>query len=381
MSVLWAELGVVNRQAKNMDLFEYSKTSFRLKSAPHLHFAEAIAWSSERSEAFAGVHAENVLYIFDEASAIDDVIWEVSQGAMTESGARWLVLGNPTRNQGKFHECFGKNKWVDGDDDTSKWHTFTISCLDSPRVSQEYIAEVEREYGKDSDPYRVRVLGLPPLQESQQFISADLFETALYKSVNTLPHEPKILGIDVARFGDDRSVIVERKGRIAKMLRTMRGQDTMALTGEIMNILNEASKKEPYDFVCVDVIGVGSGVVDRLREQGVSVIGVNVGERPRMENCKNLRAELWQRMKSWLSEGNVEECFRDDIIGPQYSFDSSGNLVIERKEDMKKRGLASPDLADALCLTFFPLNCNKSTKVAFRKKKERPSIIRRSGIR
>lgn len=379
MSVLWTELAKIHREAKNKDLFTWTKARYFLNAAPEVHWAEAIAWSEENSEAFAGIHEENVLYIFDEASAISDVIWEVAQGAMTSPNARWLVLGNPTRNQGKFHECHAKNKWQEGDTDTSLWRSFTISCFDSPRVTQEYIHEIEREYGKDSDPYRVRVLGLPPMQEEQQFISVELFETALYKQIATLPHEPKILGVDVARFGDDKSALVERKGRNAKLVKYLRGQDTMAITGTVINTIEQARKEgEPYDYVCVDGIGVGGGVVDRLKEQKYDVLDVNVAEKPRLEDCKNLRAELWQRCKDWLAEGHVTEEFRDDLISPQYSFDSNGRLIIERKEDQKKRGLASPDIGDALCLTFYPLNPMKIVKT---RQKERLNIIRRSGVR
>lgn len=381
MSVLWAELATINRQAKNRELFDFSRTSFRLKAAPETHFAEAIAWSAENSEAFAGIHSDNVLYIFDEASAIDDIIWEVSTGAMTNPNARWLVLGNPTRNTGRFHECFGRNKWHEGDTDSSLWHTFTISCFDSPRVSQEYIGEVEREYGKDSDPYRVRVLGLPPMQEEQQFIPVDLFETALYKQIVSLPHEPRILGVDVARFGDDRSVGVDRKGRNAQIAFKVRGQDTMQIVGQILNERERARKEgEAYDYICIDVVGIGAGVYDRLKEQNIlETIAVNVAEKPRIEDCKNLRAELWKRLKDWLKEGHVSEEFRDDLVGPQYSFDSNNRLTIERKEDMKKRGLASPDIADALCLTFYPAN---PIKQHMRNVQKTPrSIIRRSGIR
>ena len=382
MSVLWTELAKIHREAKNKELFEWTKTKFYLKAAPEVHWAEAIAWSEENSEAFAGIHEENVLYIMDEASAIPDIIWEVAQGAMTSDNARWLVLGNPTRNTGKFHECFGRNKWTDGETDTSKWHTWTISCFDSKRGNMpQYIAEIEREYGKDSDPYRVRVLGLPPMQETQQFISLELVETAIHKNVLGLEHEPKILGVDVARFGEDRSVLIERKGRHSKIIKVMHGQDTMAVTGAVMNAINEAKSGEPYDYVCVDVIGVGSGVVDRLVEQGIEVSAVNVAEKPRMENMKNLRAELWQRMKDWLSEGHVPEEMKDDLIGPQYSFDSSGRLVIERKEDMAKRGLASPDLADALALTFFVMNAVKIEHRIARKPKPLPRWASKAGIR
>lgn len=362
MSVLWSELATVNREAKNRDLFDYSRTSFRLKAAPDTHFAEAIAWSAENSEAFAGIHSDNVLYIFDEASAIDDIIWEVSQGAMTSPHARWLCLGNPTRNTGKFNECFGRNKWRDGDTDTSLWHGVTVSCFDSPRVSKEYIAEVEREYGKDSDPYRVRVLGLPPMQEESQFIPVDLFESALHRKVNAQPHQPRILGIDPSRFGDDSSPFVDRKGPNARLVARLRGQDTMKIVGKAIELMNAAAQDgEAYDYVCIDEIGIGAGVVDRLREQKFDVIGVNVAETARRDDCKNLRSDLWRSMKEWLKEGHVTEEFRDDLIGPQYSFDSSGRLTLERKEDMKKRGLASPDVADALALTFFPLNPIKKT--------------------
>lgn len=380
MSVLWAELATVNRQAKNKDLFDYGRTSFRLKAAPETHFSEAIAWSAENSEAFAGIHSDNVLYIYDEASGIDDIIWEVSQGAMTSPHARWLCLGNPTKNTGKFHDCFGKNKHQEGDTDTSLWHTFTISCFDSPRVTQEYIQEIEREYGKGSDPYRVRVLGLPPMQESQQFIPVDLFETALHKNIESLPHEPRILIVDPARFGDDRTAIGERKGRNAKLLKARRGQDTMLTVGDVIECIKTAKTEgEAYDYIVVDEIGIGAGIVDRLKEQGYDVIGVNVSEKPRRDDCKNLTAELWLLMKEWLKEGHVTEDFREDLIGRQYSFDSNGRLVMERKEDMKKRGLNSPDIGDVLALSFYPLNPIKKTMR--RSPAQRPSIIRRSGVR
>lgn len=383
MSVLWSELATINRNAKNRELFDFSRTSFRLKAAPETHFAEAIAWSAENSEAFAGIHSENVLYIFDEASAIDDIIWEVSTGAMTNPNARWLCLGNPTRNTGRFHECFGKNKWQEGDTDSSLWHAFTISCFDSPRVSKEYIHEVEREYGKDSDPYRVRVLGMPPQQEEQQFISVELFESAMYRQVASQAHEPRILGVDVAAFGDDRCAYTERKGRNAYLRGTRRGQDTMKTVGDIMELRREAIEDgEPFDYICIDIIGLGRGVYDRLVELGVEeAVPVNVGEKSRIDGCKNLRAELWKRAKDWLPESHIGAEYREDLIGPQYSFDSNGRLVIERKEDMKKRGLASPDLADSLCLTFYPTNPIKQSQRTAVKPRQLPAWAKRAGVR
>lgn len=355
MSVLWAEVATVNRNAKNKDMFEFSRTSFRLKSAPETHFAEAIAWSENNSEAFAGIHAQNVLYIFDEASAIADIIWEVSQGAMTGEGARWLVVGNPTRNTGKFHECFGRNKAMTGETDSSKWNAFTVSCFDSPRVEQSYIDEIEREYGKDSDPYRVRVLGLPPMQEEQQFISVDLYDGARLRAPFHYPDDVRVLSCDPARFGDDTTVIGDRKGRNARILKRVRGQDLMSTAGDLMHYIQKAAEAgEAYDYVVVDPIGLGAGIIDRLREQGISVIEVNVSGKPHDPlKYKNLTSELWDKMKTWLEVGSITEDFRDDLVGRQYAFDSGGRLVLERKEDMKKRGLASPDAGDMLAMTFY----------------------------
>jgi len=367
----WRELAKINENAVNKDAFEITATRFSMKGSD-TWFASAVPHREEKPEAFAGTHEENVLMVFDEASAIPEIIWETSAGAMTTKGARWLVLGNPTRNTGKFHECFGLNKWQEGDSkDSGKWHTFTVSCLDVPRVDRSYITEIEREYGRTSDPYRVRVLGLPPQQEEQQFISAELYEKALYNKVQTFPHEPKTLGVDVARFGNDRSVLVERKGKEMRLIKMLRGQDTMQIVGQVINAIEQADYEgEPYTFVCVDVIGIGAGVLDRLKEQKIDVIGVNVSEKPRMEDCKNMRAELWKRYKQWLNEGSLTEEFREDTIGIYYSFDSNGKLVMERKEDMKRRGLASPDIADAACMTFYPLLTEKPSQ---KKKKRRAS--------
>ncbi len=357
MSILWSELAKVHRMSKDKELYEWTKTGYFLKDAPDVHWSQAIAWSENNSEAFAGLHAPNVLYGFDEASAIVDVIWEVSQGAMTNPEARWFVMGNPTRNTGKFYECFGKNKWVEGSDDPSLWHCFTISAFDSPRVSPEYIKTIEREYGKDSDPYRVRVLGLPPMQATQQFIPVDLFDSALINAGIFAPHNPKIFGVDVARFGEDDSIGRMRRGNLTKRVFKLHGQDTMQIAGAVLHELNEAKKlSDPYDAVCVDDVGVGGGVTDRLREQGVTVLAVNAGMGARRLDCKNMRAELWYLYKEWLQTGKVDEELRDDSIGIQYSYDSADRLVMERKEDMKKRGLKSPDEVDALCMTFYPQN-------------------------
>jgi hypothetical protein len=358
MSVLWSELSKVNRDAVNQFMFLWSKTKFELVDAPEVHWAQALAWSENNSEAFAGIHEENVLYVFDEASAIADIIWEVSQGAMTTKGARWLALGNPTRNTGKFHECFGKNKWKAGDTSTSLWHSFTISADMSPRVTDEYVEEIAREYGVDSDPYRIRVLGLPPVQEEMQFIGKDLVDKGVYSPGGSALHNPKILSVDVARFGDDRSVGITRKGFESTVTFHVNGQDTMQIVGRVLEAIKaERRTNEPYDYILIDVVGVGAGVYDRLNEikPQEKLIQVNAGSKPYdKKKYFNMRANLWGLMKDWLvAGGKIDPILEDDLLAPQYSFNTSGQLVLERKKDIKKRGLGSPDFGDALAYSFY----------------------------
>ncbi len=367
---LWRELAKINEKAVNREMFEWTQTSFYLKAKPELWKANAVPWSKNNPEAFAGAHEDHVLTVFDEASAIDDVIWEVKLGSMTTGGARWLSTGNPTRNKGKFAECFKKGKRDDSMRTGLGWNCFTVSSFDSPRVSKLFIDQVIQEYGKDSDYYRVHVDGLPPRQEDLQFISDELFESAVNRVNLDSVQAPRLLGVDVARTGGDRTVIVERRGMHLKKLLVRHGQDTMATVGDIVHLANEAREKgDQYDYILVDVIGIGAGVVDRLKEQNYKVIGVNSATEPTNKTkYRNLRAELWDGYKKWLSEGTIEEDFREDSCGIQYCYDSAGRLVMEKKDDMKSRDLHSPDMADAAVLTFFIQNAIRPTAVSIRPK-------------
>jgi hypothetical protein len=386
ISKLWRELAKVNDSAKNRDLFQWTATRFFLKAKPETWFAIAQPWTEGNSTAFAGTHEDNVLMVFDEASEIPPIIWDVASGAMSTKGARWLVLGNPTLNTGKFFECFGINMWNKGDsEDEGRWHAFTINAEDCPRVDRGYINEQLREAkgNREDDFYRIRVRGLPPLQAVHQFIPVDLFEKAAFNVVEPLRQAPRILGVDVAAFGDDKCAYTERKGGRATLRGTRRGQDTMATVGDVMKFRQEAiDQGEPYDAICVDIIGMGRGVYDRLKEQGVNeAIAVNVGEKARRDDCINLRAELWLLCKKWLAEAQISEEYRNDLIGIQYKFDSSGRLQMEKKDDMKKRGLPSPDLADSLCLTFYPLAKIKTSQRQTRPSPPLPAWAKKAGIR
>jgi len=341
----WRELSKWNQKALNGEWFKWTATRFSMIGSEETWSAHAIPWSENNSEAFAGTHEENVLIVFDEASAIPDVIWEVCEGAMTTDGAKWAAFGNPTRNTGKFHSCFNRQR--------HRWHTMQIDSRSAKMTDKDQIQEWVDDYGEDSDFVRVRVRGVFPRAGDTQFISAELVENAVAEEAYVPQGTPKLMGVDVARFGADQSVIAMRHGRKLEPLLKFRELDTMALASLVADKINEFQP----DAVFVDGVGVGSGVVDRLRQLGFEIIEVIAGKSPdegNKDKYTNKRAEMWDRMKHWLDGADIpdDQELVADLMSPEYGFNARMRLQLEKKEDMKKRGLASPDCADALALTF-----------------------------
>lgn len=342
----WRELAKWHRRMLNADWFQWTATQFYAKEAPGTHKADAVPWSKERSEAFQGAHAKYLLTVFDEGSAIDDSIWVATDGAMTTRGAIWLVFGNPTRNTGRFRECFGKYRHL--------WQTRKIDSRTVEGTNRAYLDELAATYGEDSDVVKVRVRGEFPSQSVSQFIASDAVQQAQERQLQVKDQGAAcILGVDIARFGDDQSIIRGRMGRDGRVIPPIkwRGMDTVFSAHKVA----EAMRKYNPDAVFIDGGGVGGGVVDILKSQGYKVIEVNFGSAAR-ESLKyaNKRAEMWANMREWLTTGVVDPDVElaDDLVGVEYGFDKDGRLLLEKKEDMKKRGLASPDNGDALALTF-----------------------------
>ena len=311
-----------------------------------------VPWSERNTEAFAGLHnkGRRILLIFDEASAIPDSIWEVSEGALTDDDTEiiWIVCGNPTRNSGRFRECFGKYK-----------HRWGNRQVDSRSVSITNKAQIQQwidDYGEDSDFVRVRVRGVFPRAGSNQLIASDLVAAALGRNLrpDTYKHAPLVFGVDVARFGDDQSVLAKRQGLYAQTLLKWRGLDTMTLAG----IVAQHIDADQPGAVFVDQTGVGAGVVDRLHQLGYSqVIGVDFGAMAANPALyANKRSEMWCSLADWLKAGGAlppDQELADDLTAPEYGFTGDkGQIILEKKADMKKRGLASPDCGDAEALTF-----------------------------
>lgn len=311
---------------------------------------DAIPWSENNTEAFAGLHNEGrrILLVFDEGSKIADKVWEVAEGALTDAETEiiWLAFGNPTQATGRFRECWGAQRHL--------WVTRQIDSRTVEGVNREYLDEMAATYGEDSDIVRVRIRGQFPAQSAAQFIGSDAVSGAQTRAIGSKdPGAPMVLGVDIARFGDDQCVIRGRQGRDGRVIPPIkwRGMDTVFSAGKVA----EAIRRYDPAAVFIDGGGVGGGVVDILKSQGYRVIEVNFGAKARAPNkYANKRAEMWDEMRDWLGRGSIDtdQQLADDLLGPEYGFDKDSRLLLERKEDMKKRGLASPDDGDALALTF-----------------------------
>jgi len=322
---------------------EWQTERFLWKDRRQTWFAVARTARKEAPEALQGFHGDDLMFIVDEASGVPPEVFEVAQGALTKKNVISVMTGNPTRLSGEFYRSHHQERHL--------WKTFHFSSEDSPLVSSDYPARVAKKYGKDSDVYRVRVKGDFPLSESDTFIPLPWVEQA--KLIVQPEGNKCIWGVDPARFGDDESALVKRAGLKVTEVSGIRKRDTMEVSGWVA----QQAKQEKPDQIMVDVIGIGSGVYDRLREQGFPVVSVNVAERASdSEEYARLRDELWGEAKDALQEGLSlpdDEELAGQLSAPKYKFDSTGRIVIEAKEDMKKRGVDSPDRADALCLTFY----------------------------
>lgn len=358
---LWRELNKCNQQAKNREWFEWKQKTFTMFNDPTAQ-AVALTWSETNPEAFAGTHEMHVLGVFDEASAIHRSIFNSFAGAMTTPGARWLLLGNSTRAEGYFYDAVhGKLRArKPGDLSRGMWNSFVIPSFASPFVDPSWVEEMKRTLGEDSDEYRIRVLGLPPRTDAQQFIPRDMVTAAMERHVDLFSRWPLVLGCDVGR--GDRSVIVPRRGRkVLDNIQVLHGERTMDFAQRIANEIR--FWRDEHDLkaqVILEELGMGVGVVETLEDMGFAeqTWGVNTGASPSeggRELYSNLRCEMWGELRTWL-EGSVElpnnPDLLDDLTVIKRKPNPNGKLRLETKDEMRRRGVRSPDLGDALALTF-----------------------------
>lgn len=356
-SKTWAGVASWLSKAINAHWFKLTtgKGAMRLAHVSHPDSWRVDAQTSreENSESFAGLHAASSTpwYLFDEASAIPAKIWEVAEGGKTDGEPMHFAFGNPTRNTGAFAECFGKQR--------HRWNTRQIDSRNVAITNKRTLQGWVDDYGEDSDFVRVRVRGVFPRASSMQFIGRDLVDAAMVREVHTerFIGMTAAVGVDVARFGDDESVIFTRVGRDGRAIsiKRFRGISTMTLASEVAKHQDELAQLGLKSVVFIDGGGVGGGVVDRLRQLGRDPIEVQFGSAADdSRKYANKRAEMWGKAKDWLAFGSLpkDEALATDLTAVEYGFRADDAIQLERKEDMKKRGLASPDSGDALALTF-----------------------------
>jgi hypothetical protein len=327
-------------------------------------------WSRETPDAFAGAHNwDGEMAIFDEASGIPDEIWPVQEGVFTENiiDRFWLAFSNPRSNKGAFFECFHKNREL--------WRNTQIDSRTVEGISQSAFDNIILQYGPESNDAKVEVYGQFPTIGENQFIGSAVVEEALERPRYDDKHSPIVIGVDVARFGADKTVITVRKGRDLVSVSKYSGLDTMQVTGRVI----EAIEKWSPDLTVIDEGGLGAGVLDRLLEQRYKVRGVNFGSRADSSAYANKRTEMWGQMREWLKTASIGSLNKDgkqedrhlmaDLCGPEYKITSNGGIMLESKDSMKKRGIASPDVADSIAIGFAYPVANRAATNELREKK------------
>lgn len=360
-SKTWAELGKWYRLFLGRHLFTLSANALSSAVSGHERSwrIDAIPWSDASPESFAGLHNQGsrILVLFDEASAISDTIWEVTEGAMTDRDTEliWCAFGNPTRRSGRFYDCFHRfrDRWQHQQVDSR-----TVSISDARQIA-EWIAD----YGEDSDFVRIRVRGLFPSASEKQLISAQLAETAARRTIPTSAYEfaPAIIGVDPAWSGTDAMAIVLRRGLWSTVLAVLPKQtDDMETASLIARYQDEHRARAVF----ID-LGYGTGIYSAGKNLGRGDWRlVSFAERPTRQGYANKRAEMWSEMKDWLEDGGKIDDDRDliaDLTAPEAFINAKGLLQLESKDAIKKRGLPSPNIADALALTFaYPLRAKRT---------------------
>jgi hypothetical protein len=331
------------------DLLDVKQERIELKASATEAFISARTSRAEQPEALQGVHSDNVMLVADEASGVPEAVFEAAAGSMSGHNALTILLGNPVRSSGFFFDTHNRLK--------DEWWTRRVSCLDSTRVSKEYVQDMKSRYGEESNAYRIRVLGEFPRSDDDTIIPMELLESAKHRDTRAYEDAPIVWGLDVARFGSDSSVLCKRQSNVVHTLERWRNLDLMQLTGAVVAQYEACDHKSRPAEILVDSIGLGAGVVDRLRELKLPARGINVSESPAMGGTYlNLRAELWHKAKAWLEKRDCKIPNNEDLIGElatvRYTFTSNGKIKIESKDDIRRRGLKSPDMADAFVLTF-----------------------------
>ena len=362
--ILWAEISKWLRNCAELgNELVWTKEKLYLASHPEEWFA--VGRTASHPDALQGFHADHLFFVIDEASGVKDVIFEPVLGALSTPGSKLLMCGNPTKLTGFFYDSHNKNR--------ASYHTFKIDGRDSPRVSRDYIERMRSMYGEDSNVFRVRVTGDFPTAEDDVFISLPLVEQA---TMTELPEDRRIdkitFGVDVARFGDDETIIAKNVAGDISLPVIRHGQDLMKTVGDIVRLYRDTLEEIPEYTgpitVNIDDTGLGGGVTDRLEEvkyedhlTRLEIVPVNYSSAPPDddvgERYQDIATYMWATLKALLVNEQIRLQNDDDLVAQlsvrKYSLNSRGKIVLETKKQMKERDIKSPDRADAVTLSCF----------------------------
>lgn len=361
--ILWAELAKWLTPELKAEI-EWSKEKLYMKSNPENWFA--VPRTATKPDALQGFHSEHLLYIIDEASGVKDEIFEPVLGSLSTSDSKLVMMGNPTQLSGFFFDSHNKNR--------DKYSVMKVSGENSERVSKAFVNDIVDMYGIDSDVYRVRVAGEFPKAMPDSFIQLDWVENCSHK--NNLVNIPKYridIGVDVARFGDDQTIIcIMYDKQNQQPLKEISHNDTMEVAGQLIQQIEiQRSKHQDIPiYVKIDCDGLGVGVYDRLCEvkfqkgwQHIEIIECHFGAHGGKNNetepieYSNSTGLMWGLIREKARNGKLNLIYDDKQISQlsnrKYRINSDGKIELERKEEMKKRGLSSPDKGDALGLSLY----------------------------
>lgn len=351
----WRELRKWQDLAFNGWQFEWTATRYKHKDMPEQWYASAIPWSESNPQAFAGTHEKYVLVIFDEASGIHAAIWDVIEGAMTTGLVFFFAFGNPSDTDGGFYDCFNKFAHM--------WRLrYRVDAREVSFANKKEIQGWIDTHGLDSDFVRVHVLGMFPKSLTTTFISSEQVMGAMGRQIawNHIPRSvPRLMGVDLARQGQDLNAIVRRVGRkVDGKIVTWSERDTMVSADYIARAINEWQP----DFVYVDGVGLGGPVVDYLKRRGFArqIVEVSAGKTPDNpddhKRYANMRTCMWARMREWFAAADLpmDPELLEELTGPKFRFElRTDRMLLEPKAEMWKRGIKSPNKADALSFTFW----------------------------
>ncbi len=302
----------------------------------------------ENTEALAGVHGKFVLYIVDEASGIDQKIFDVIDGALTGDRFLFVMCSNPTRTFGTFYDSHNKNKKL--------YRTIHLDSEKSANVKPKWVETMAEKYGRESDTFRVRVNGNFPKTSTNSLFTLEMIEQLFNQKRIVDDSGIGVFGCDIARYGDDKTIVFSRKGYKGMFFREYSKQDTMTTASKIIYEYNSIYDKPDYLFV--DTIGVGAGVYDRLSQLGLSekLIDANASKASTNQIYNNKRTEMYHNLVEATKKGlfiPYDEDLEEELLAITYSVEPNGKIKLCSKDEIKDAIGRSPDKSDSVALTFY----------------------------